>query len=494
MNILLVNVPSRKGKGGVLLPLGLLYVGAIIERCGHKVRIFDPYFHDVELRERIVGEFDRVIEEWSPSVIGFGGIATSYGRAKQLASQVRKKYPGIYMIAGGALSSVSELLLKKTDVDLVFHGETETSLPLFLQAYDGALDFDSVPGISYRSGKEVVSTGPASQVDDLDSIPYPAYHLVNMEWYFNSIADWLAGYEINLKTVRDKSEIIDQIGTKKHYIPIVSSRGCTHRCLFCYRHMKGHRQHSVRYMIEHIKFLQENYGVKGFQFCDELFNASRSWVMQFCDAIERERIDIFYLIGGARVDRVDEEMLFRLKQTGCIEINYGQESGSDTILKEYRKGTTSQQNKDVTILTTKKVGLSSPVQIVIGSPKETRETINDTIALLKAVEAYQYSINYLIPLPGTPVWEYVEKRGLVNDVEKFLDLVAENGGAPLLNLTEVPDKTWRSWTSVIAREMGFYSLKKRGLRSIGITHTIIPLIPRWLKTLIKRFIYARGKR
>jgi radical SAM superfamily enzyme YgiQ (UPF0313 family) len=495
MNILLVNVPSRRGKGGFTLPLGLLYVGGIVERCGHRARIFDPYLYDADLGDDIVAALRRTIEDFNPRVVGFGGISTSYGRAKELSASIRRDHPEMVMIAGGALSSVADLLLTKTDVDVVFHGETETSLPAFLDSLEKGTGFAGLTGISYRSAEGVVGTPPVEQIGDLDTIPFPAYHLVELDRYFTDVNDWLASYEVNLENLPGKEDILRRIEGKRRYIPIVSSRGCTHRCLFCYRHMKGHRQNTVGYTMAHMKFLRDHYGVEGFQFCDELFNAKRSWVMDFCDGVERENPGVFYLIGGARVDRVDEEMLLRLKGTGCIEINYGQESGSDAILKEYRKGTTGRQNRDVTILTTKKVGLACPVQIVIGSPGETNETIEETIDLLKAVEAYQYSINYLIALPGTPAWDVVEDRGLVPDVEAYLDEVADVGGAPLINLTSVPDDVWRGWASMIRREMSIEYVRRKGLKVHDFVNMIlIPLTPRWLKNIIKplRGLYGRG--
>jgi len=492
MNILLVNVPSRSGKGGMMLPLGLLYVGAILERCGHKVRIFDPYLYDLEHDERWTEIMIGIIEEFVPSIVGFGGIATSYGRTKNLSALLNCKYPEIFQIAGGALSSVSALLLTKTSVDVVFHGETEVSLPQFLHVFEQKSSLEKVQGISYLADAQIVITPPADQIEDLDTIPFPAYHLVDLPRYFGGINDLLKGYSRNLETNPHREDILRRIGEGKHHLPIIGSRGCTHRCLFCYRHMKGHRQHSVAYVIDHINFLKEHYGLEGFQFCDELFNANRSWVMEFCDALERKKIDIIYLVGGARVDKMDEQMLTRLKDTGCIEICYGQESGADSILKEFRKGVSSRQNTDITRLTTKTVGILSPVQIVIGSPGETNQTISETIQLLKDVESYEYSINYLIPLPGTPIWQYVTKNEIIKNVEEYLDVVAESGGLSLLNLTKMPDKIWKSWGHRIRKEMELDYCKKRGLKIryvyMLIILTILPFMPKWSKSFVSQVI------
>ena len=137
MNILLINVPSRKGAEGFMLPLGLLYVGAIIERCGYKAKIVDLYLDDVKLKDGgFFNKIDTIIEDYKPSIIGYSGIATSYGRTKQLSLYIKSNYPKIMQIVGGPLASVHDLLLTKTKVDVVFHGEAEVSLPIFLERYE----------------------------------------------------------------------------------------------------------------------------------------------------------------------------------------------------------------------------------------------------------------------------------------------------------------------------------------------------------------------
>ncbi len=161
------------------------------------------------------------------------------------------------------------------------------------------------------------------------------------------------------------------------------------------------------------------------------------------------------------VDYVDETMLRRLKDTGCIEIDYGVESGSDTILKEYRKGITCERNREV-ILLTRKVGLVTIVHLVIGSPAETASTIAETVQLLKDLEDYQYCLHYLIPLPDTPIWRYVQKSELIPDVEKYLDRVANYGGIPLVNLTQEPEEMWKTWAQRVNSELRQHYYQKKG--------------------------------
>lgn len=452
--ILLINVPSRRGKGGKMLPMGLLYAGSIIERFGHGVKIYDPYLNDENLTKLDNGnylELDGLLEEYHPDIVGFGGIASSFGRTKKISNYIKQKHPNILQISGGPLASVYKLLLTRTNVDLVFHGETERTLPVFLECYCSGMPYTNISGISAISLTGEIHRNPlAPQIENLDEIPIPNYSLLNLKAYH-----------------------LDEMY-------MITSRGCTNRCSFCYRHMKGYRQHSIPYVINHIKFIIEKFGIKQFTFSDELFNANRQWVLDFCDAIEQEKLIISFKT-SFRADKVDAFMLKRLKNVGCTEIFYGQESGSDTILKEYRKGVDAKTNTNATLLT-RIQGLKCPLQIVIGSPSETPYTIRETTEFLIGLGEGDLSINYLIPYPEAPIWEFVEKNQLVADVEMYLDEIAHWGGSPVLNLTQTPDYIWRTWSFQIKSDVKLAILKKE--------RKILKYTFQWIVTKILLFGYS----
>ncbi len=459
-----------------MLPLGLLYVGATVERRRHRVKVIDPYLDDATLVafDRNFSSVNKVIEKFVPAVVGYGGIATSYGRTKRLSLYIRERHPEIRQVVGGALASTYDLLLTKTAVGTVFHGETETSLPIFLERLGRGESTEGIEGTSHRSGFAVVRNNPVEQVLDLDTIPFPAYHLIDVQRYLRAS---------------------DAMGMG--YLPIVASRGCTNRCSFCYRHVQGIRRHSVGYVIRHIKYLKDTYGISGFQFCDELFNSDYDWVMTLCNAIQEAGLNISYKVSGARADKVDRQMLLRLKETGCVEVDYGQESGSDSILKEYHKGVAAERNREITLLT-KEVGLANTVQLVIGSPGETTSTVRETIRFLKDVDAQEFSLNYLIPLPGAPIWQYVKEQGLVMDTEAYLDRIADVGGTqPIINLTRQPDKVWGGWSRLVVAEMQLYRLRRsrlqryifRDRRLLG--RLLDAVVPRSVRQLVPKRIKAR---
>ncbi|MBI5677676.1 MAG: B12-binding domain-containing radical SAM protein [Planctomycetes bacterium] len=459
MNILLFWVPSNNGK--LPMPLGLLSVSKIIEKCGFNAKIFDSIDFGCNEEDGVGFEkIYRVIEDYKPSIIGYGGITTSYGETKKLSFKIRKRYPEIIQIAGGPLSSVSKLLLTNAKIDAVFHGETEISLPIFLEKITCGKLYDKTPGISCLLNGQIMRNLPAEQTRNLDEASFLPYHLIDVSKYLHSIEDVLHSFKFGLKNNPFFSEILGKIGNTKALFPLTTSRGCTHKCSFCYRHVRGIRQNSVGYVINHLKYIQKQYNVNGFEFCDELFNTKQEWVLEFCDAIEKEKMNIIYRILGARADKINKLILQRLQKTGCFMINYGQESGSDAILKEYGKGISAKQNKETTLLT-KEMGIHNTVQLVIGSPGETLDTIYESIQFLKDVDAYQYSANYLIPFPETPIWKYVEEKGLVKNLETYLNCVASGPGQPQINLTQVPDKQWKRWGHLIRKELRLYYYRKK---------------------------------
>jgi len=495
LKILLINSPSRQGRGAVFMPLGLIYVGGIIERCGHIAKIYDPYVED-RLLERFDDEWRdwvaREVSEFKPDIVGFGGVATSYPRTKAMSDYIKSVFPGVLQIAGGALASTAELILENTAIEVVFHGETEVSLPIFLEAIATNADCHKVAGVSYRERGEIVRTADPPQVKNLDEIPLPAYHLIDVGVYVEDVNDWLPDMR-RKQFLEPESGYIETVlaaARNTKYLPILTSRGCFYACSFCYRHQKGLRRHSVQYVISHMKLLKERYGIGGFYFADEMFNSDPQWILEFCDAVEEEGLKVFYQIGGARIDRISDKMLDRLKATGCIVLSYGQESGSDTILKELRKGVTSWQNFEGTVKTMKK-GIIAPVSLVVGSPSETNETIRETIAFLKKAKVKSFCINYLIALPKTPVWEYAKSHNLIPDEEAYLQAASRLGGEPNLNLTKTDYIPWRNWGRIITLEMEYSHPKTSLLTKLFLRLSIIYLyhfsVPKVAVSLYRKF-------
>lgn len=462
-NALLIWVPSRRGKyAGKTFPVGLLYVGKIFEKYGINVQIVDIYNYafDGKLEDEFcIDTVLQKINQVKPEIIGFSGIATSYGWTKKFSKKIKSEFPSIIQIAGGPLASTYELLLKNTNIDYVFHGEAEANLPQFLKTISNGSNIQETQGISYNHHGEICVNEMPKQIENLDEIGFPAYHLIDINDYITNEKPF---HKTFIEQYNDdlKFQGIYEITKQKLYgieslFPIVTARGCTHQCLFCYRHMKKYRKHSIDFVIRHIKYVQETFGVSGISFYDELFNGDVKWVYDFADAIDSNNLKIAYKT-SARADKISDKMLGRLSDTGCFSIAFGQESGSEKILKEYRKGILKKKNVSSTILC-REYGIHNTVQIVIGSPSEDINTINETIEFLKEVKVKSISINYLLPFPGAPIWKHVIDNNLIEDIEAYLDKVALLGGGPIINLTKKDEKEWKNWLPLIQYKIKQYN-------------------------------------
>ena len=461
MKAILVYVPSRRGAGALIIPFGPMAVASSLRAEGWESQLHDFIFCTPE-------QLLESIEEYQPDFIGYSGIASSYTTTKEISHAVRKRFPRLTQMAGGPLASTYEYLLGHGVVDYVLHGEAEASLPKMLKALQGGMPFEDVGGLSRLVEGSVVRNAPEPQVQDLDTLALPAYDLMDVEPYVENLSDKIKTYDYAMRRTPQLKERIEHFISRGNdrFLQTFTSRGCTHACLFCYRHLRGIRRFSVEYAIRHIRHVVDTYNLKGISIADELFNSDTGWVYDFCDAVEAEfKGDLFIRILGARVANVDRKMLQRLWDVGAYEIDYGQESGSASILKGYRKGATIEQNEEVTNLSNE-VGFFTPLQLVIGSPMETTRTIFETIGFMGRIRAIKShtSINYLIPLPETPIWKHVMDNNMIPDVEAYLERVAQYGGmfSLGLNLTKAPRLLWILWWVLLYRAARMIEARERG--------------------------------
>ncbi|MGK5092832.1 radical SAM protein [Deltaproteobacteria bacterium TL4] len=425
MNVLMIETPSEEFEGS--LPFGLLSAATAAFHAGHKVKIVDLVKYSIS-----DDNFIEIVGEFKPQTVGIGGITAGYKRCKELIHLLKAAYPEIIIIVGGVITSVSGLLLKKAGADVVVHGEAEITFPHLLTTLAQGGDIAGVPGISFLKDGSIFRTERRPQVRNLDDIPFPEYSLIKVEDYLDSAENWLNHY---FKGTAEYAEMVSKL-KGKHLFPIITARGCTDKCSFCYRHLQGVRQHGVEYVVKMMRFLHETYNVSLFQINDELTTAKKKWVMSFCDALIAAPMDIYFIVLSARVDTVDDETLVRLKQAGCVMLNYGYESGSDVILDEMNKRSSKVQNLAAG-LRTKNAGIKNVPEIIIGYPSETEETVADTIDFLKKLNVWPISVNTPIPFPETALWDHAVKEGIIGDMEEFV-LGYERGR--FINFTKMSDQ------------------------------------------------------
>ncbi|MFH1968568.1 MAG: radical SAM protein [bacterium] len=395
--IILVNPPltleERYGtlaKGGTSLPpLGLTILAAVLRENNIPVTILDA---------AVLGfSFDETVNEilkQDPSYLGFTTVTVSVNKAAKIAQEIKKIRPEIITLIGGphltAMPDETMKMFPQFDIGVV--GEGEITIIKLLESLDNGGDIGKIPGLIYRQNGSLINTGRAELIKDLDSLPIDAWDL---------LPNFPQGYKSSVHK-------LGRLPTTS----LITSRGCPYQCRFCDNSMFGKkvRAYSAGRLIEIVKYLQKNYGVKDIFFNDDNFVMLKNRLIEFCNALHREKLDLTWGCYG-RIDNVtDETMLMMMKKAGCWRISYGLESGEQKILDFYRKNETLQQMKKV-IGWTRKAGIRSKGFFMMGNFLETEESLKKTVEFAKNLALDDFHATFLTPLPGSDIYDIADQYG-----------------------------------------------------------------------------------
>ncbi len=374
------------------VPLGLLYVAAMLERHGHEVKVFDFNLH-----ETLLPEMAEQIGEFQPQMIGITAVTPTFNSAQEIVANFKQRFPQTIFVMGGPhLTSLPKQSLEQTPAaDFVIAGEGEYALTELVKAIEaGQTDFSSINGLTYRKEGQVISNPRASMIEDLDQLPFPAYHLLPITEYAPSV----------VFRVAEKSTFI------------MSSRGCAAYCTFCANNVTGRRlrDHSIDYFVGKIKYLQETYGLRHFHIVDDNFMHDQQRVIDICQRIIDEKLKITWFI-FARPDHCQNlETLKMMKKAGCVYLQFGIESGSELILRQMGKKIEKSELYQA-CMNCKKAGLDYFNSFMIGNPKETVETVRETIDFAIKLDAIMSGFNILIPYPGTAIFKKYYEKDFMNN-------------------------------------------------------------------------------
>lgn len=398
-------------------PQGMAYIAAILLQNGHEVEIYEQDIHhypESHLTEYLNNNhFDMV-------GLSFIGGYYEYRKALKISDAINEsKQRPFYVIGGFGPSPAPHYFLKKTGADALVKGEGEYTIVDLIKHIEEKKDLKHVLGIAYRRGEETFINPPRPLIEDVDSIPMPAYHLFNIEHY---------------RLLRMPN------CTKTDFImPVLSGRGCTFTCNFCYRMDKGFRARSNEAIIEEIKYLQKNHGITYIAFSDELLMSSIGRTMSLCEDIIKANLNIKWDCNG-RLNYAKPKVLELMKKAGCVFINYGIEAYDDQILKNMDKVLTTKQI-EIGIQNTLAANISPGYNIIFGNIDETKETLMQGIDfLLKYDDGAQLrTIRPVTPYPGSPLYELAIKKGLIKDVEDFYENKHTNSDLLTCNFTKLND-------------------------------------------------------
>ncbi len=368
-------------------PLGILSIAAWLEKHGIDVEIIDGYASR-ETHEVMVAK----IMSSGCSAVGFSCTTSSFPETNRIATLLKERAPQIITILGGAHACTigAPLLDSYPALDILVIGEGENTMLDLARA--GFRDLSGIPGIAYRGPDGAATQTPARElIKDLDSLPFPAYHL---------LPNFPRMYKLPLFSY-----------PKAPNTSIISSRGCPYSCSYCDRSVfsRGFRFNSPEYILEHVAMLNRKYGIRHVFFYDDLFTFDRKRVAEFCDLKARKGITVSYNC-IARLEHVDQELLTLLKGSGCWQVNFGIESGDPEILKKHRKfyGLDEVGQK---LLMVKKAGMRVKGLFMVGLPGENEAAIRRTIEYALSLPLDEINVTKFTPFPGAPVYKTIRDFG-----------------------------------------------------------------------------------
>lgn len=364
-------------RAGTFPPLNLAYIAAIAEGQGHEVRISDGEVDNIS-PEKMVQE----TSDFNPDLIGMTATTPFYHIAVNLAKKLKEVTDTPIAIGGHHITVLREKAFDEV-FDYAFIGEAEKSWLIFLEKYKNNRKVVNVPGMLYRDKDDIRSTGPAELIRNLDSLPFPARHLLNSKKYH-----------------------IGTLKGNKNFATVMTVRGCPFKCIFCNTEVFGGntRKHSPEYVVKDIGEIKERIGADHIAFLDDSFTLDRKHVMDLCDKLIAEKLKITFET-STRANRIDDELVAKMVEAGLIRISYGLESTDPDIRRIMRKEV-PLESYDIANKITNRYGVETDNTCMIGLPGETLETVRETLAFLRrSREIKQANMNIAVPYPGTQLFE-----------------------------------------------------------------------------------------
>ena len=395
MKILLVN-PITRNISLSSPDLGLGYLATALKKENHQVDLLDC----VNLKMTFKN-FEDYIAGIHVDVIGFRVFSTDLISVKKSLSIVKNKLPDVKIILGGAHPSYfpEQTLQFFEEADFAIRGEAEKGLADLIRhlSKPDIIQRENIPGLIWRENGLIKCNAPFF-TEDLDSLDFPDWNLINPCDY---------PFQTSYLT---KSKIV---------APLLMTRGCPYHCTFCaVRSISGYkiRSHSVSYIIEEIKFLKSNFGIKEVCFIDDNFLVFKNLIIDLCEQIIKQKLDIKWSCFGIRLDMIDEKILSLMEKSGCYLLTVGIESGSQRILDHMKKNLTLDLIEEKIKLIKTKTKINVIGNFILGYPMEKEEDIYKTINFAKSLPLYGANFFPFHPTPGTEIFDELIAKKEIKDI------------------------------------------------------------------------------
>lgn len=380
MKVLLIHPSIHSSEGRLVPPLGLAYLTSVLRRHNHKVKILDmrlPSFKGLEMVKQHVLSF-------GPDLIGISSTTFGFKRTLGVIKKAISTQPNVPIVIGGPHASImrDKLLRDIYELSFVVYGEGEFTLLELCNALVSGSDFYNIQGLIWRKDNEIVTNSPRPLNDDLDSLPFASesYDLLGFDKYYDSSQSF-----------------------------IITSRGCPYRCIYCsVPEIWGSkfRARSPKNVVDEIELLYLRYKTRNFHLMDDNFSFDLARAKKICDEILERKLDISWdTPNGIRADRIDRELLCKMKTSGCQYVRFGLESANQTIVDRLNKHLKVDEVKKA-IECSKDCGLEVGVFFVVGSPGENFNTVKRSVEFALSMDV-EPIFSMLTPYPRTKLWDWV---------------------------------------------------------------------------------------
>jgi radical SAM superfamily enzyme YgiQ (UPF0313 family) len=375
------------------MPFYFLYLAGFLERRGFQTVIADPHLATDEANTEAI--LARIAAE-KPTWVGLAAFVTDYDHVIALATAIKQRFD-VFIVVGNAHPSVSpeDFLYDGAPFDLVVRGEGELTLAEALMSYIPGVDNSAIRGIAYRDDSGIVITPPRELIE-LSEVGPPAYHLIDTAWYARP-TKWVIRRLVASAAV------------------IYTGRGCPFRCGFCAANAvwKANaatpqvpvvRKRPMADVMEELRQLQDVYGFDFFYILDDTFGVRKGDIEEFCSAYKASGLRMLWA-AETRVSRItDAEIVRTLRDAGCIQLDFGVETGSPRMLEVIDKGTTVAQTAQAFRLC-REGGIRTFANILVNLPGETMDDLKLTRELLEGIKPTVISVGVTQPYPGTRFYD-----------------------------------------------------------------------------------------
>ncbi|WP_287584746.1 radical SAM protein [Candidatus Borrarchaeum sp.] len=392
MEVLLISPPGGYVTKDLMPPLGLAYIASILENAENSVAILDAEVEKLSWRS-----LEKKILEYKPIIAGVTFTTATRFEGFKTARIIKKALPECKVIVGGphATLTANDTLSHIREIDVVVRGEGEVTMGELVSKIKNNENLKKILGISYRDHEIIYHNPDRPFIEDLDSIPFPARHLLKMDKY-------------NLKLKSHEAGSVPATN-------LITSRGCPFACSFCSTTRVWGikwRARSSNNVIDEIEHLMRKYRFRGFYFFDDTFTVNKARVYEICNLIEERDLDIRWNC-EIRVDTVDKNVLKAMKDTGCVSVSYGVESGSQVILDNIiRKRIILDQVRKVTKWCNE-LDIKVKAFFMYSLPSEKLSDVKKTLELRKSLNAEYKPFSPLRIYPGTEIEELAIAKGIL---------------------------------------------------------------------------------